>query len=54
MRVIHDWLVGHDAKKYDSCHAINTRVLIYNANKAVNPYGGGNCVFKLVSCKTPV
>ena len=40
VRVIHDGLRGHDAKQYDSCHAINTRVLIYNANKAVNPYGG--------------
>ena len=40
MRMIHDWLRGHDAKQYDNCHAINTRVLIYNANKAVNPYGG--------------
>ena len=54
MRVIHDWLVGHDAKKYGSCHAINTRVLIYNANKAVNLYGRDNCASKLVPCKTPV
>ena len=36
------------------CHAINTRVLIYNANKAVNSYGWGNCAFRLVPCKTPV
>ena len=36
------------------CHAINTRVLIFNANKAVNRYGWSKCAFRLVPCKTPV
>ena len=40
LAVSHSSRLTSDRSYISMCHAINTRVLIYNANKAVNPYRG--------------